>query len=104
MPVFGDAFAAESAAPAPGATMTVAQPDNPEDAPPPEAGMGMSFVPLVLIFFIMYFLLIRPQQKRLKQHQDLVAALKKGDRIVTGGGIIGTITKFEGDDVAVVEI
>ncbi len=57
-----------------------------------------------LMFAIFYFLLIRPQQKRVKAHKDLLAELKKGDRVVTAGGIIGSIVKFEGGDVAVVEI
>jgi len=59
---------------------------------------------LGLLFFIFYFVLIRPQQKRVKQHQDLMKGLQKGNKVVTGGGIIGIITKLEGDDIAVVEI
>lgn len=50
-----------------------------------------SFIPILLIFVIFYFLLIRPQQKKQKQHQDMVAAVRKGDRIVTNGGIYGTV-------------
>jgi preprotein translocase subunit YajC len=57
-----------------------------------------------VLFFIFYFILIRPQQKRLKLHQEMMKGLQKGDRVVTGGGIIGTITKLEGEDIAVVEI
>jgi preprotein translocase subunit YajC len=49
------------------------------------------FIPLIAIFAIFYFLIIRPQQKRMKEHQNLINALKKGDRVVTGGGIIGTV-------------
>ncbi len=59
---------------------------------------------LGLLFFIFYFMLIRPQQKRLKAHQTLIKELAKGDKVITGGGIIGTISKFEGDDIVVVEI
>ena len=59
---------------------------------------------LGLLFFIFYFILIRPQQKRVRSHQDMVKTLKKGDKVATGGGIIGTIHKFEGDDIVVVEI
>ena len=51
-----------------------------------------SLVPLFLIFGIMYFLLIRPQQKKLKQHQAMVEALRRGDQIVTQGGIVGKVT------------
>ena len=50
-----------------------------------------SLVPLVLMFLIFYFLLIRPQQKRLKAHRAMIESLKKGDKIVTGGGIYGTV-------------
>jgi preprotein translocase YajC subunit len=57
-----------------------------------------------VLFFIFYFILIRPQQKRLKLHQQLMKNLAKGDKVMTGGGIIGSIIKFEGDDIVVVEI
>lgn len=55
------------------------------------AGLA-SFLPLVLIFVIMYFLMIRPQQKRMKEHRAMVEALKKGDEVVTQGGLVGKIT------------
>lgn len=54
-----------------------------------------SLIPLLLIFGIMYFLLIRPQQKKLKEHQEMVAALRRGDQIVTQGGIVGKVTKVK---------
>ncbi|WP_210527477.1 preprotein translocase subunit YajC [Rubellimicrobium arenae] len=54
-----------------------------------------SLVPLILVFLIMYFLLIRPQQKKLKDHQAMVAALRRGDQIVTSGGLIGRVTKVK---------
>ncbi len=54
-----------------------------------------SFIPLILIFVIMYFLLIRPQQKKVKQHQAMVAALRRGDQVVTAGGVIGKVTKVK---------
>lgn len=60
-----------------------------------------SLLPLVLIFFVFYFLLIKPQQKRMKEHQAVLAALGKGDEVVTGGGIIGRITKVDGDKLTV---
>lgn len=60
------------------------------------------FVPLILIFAIMWFLLIRPQQKKLKEHQAMVAALRKGDQIVTQGGVVGKVTRVkEGEEIEV---
>lgn len=58
-------------------------------------------LPLVLVFAIFYFLLIRPQQKRAKEHKALLAGIKRGDRIVTGGGIVGTVTKATDDELTV---
>ncbi|MBB3711001.1 preprotein translocase subunit YajC [Limimaricola variabilis] len=52
-----------------------------------------SFIPLILIFAIMWFFLIRPQQKKLKEHQAMVAALRRGDQVVTQGGLIGKVVK-----------
>ena len=60
-----------------------------------------SFIPLILIFAIMYFLLIRPQQKKLKEHQAMVAALRRGDRVVTQGGIIGKVTRVKEDETEI---
>ena len=62
------------------------------------------FVPLILIFGIMYFLLIRPQQKKVKQHQAMVAALRRGDQVVTQGGIVGKVVKVKEDGEVEVEI
>jgi len=64
------------------------------------AGMA----PLILIFGIMYFLMIRPQQKKIKAHQAMVAALRKGDQVVTSGGIVGKVTKVNADNEIEVEI
>lgn len=63
------------------------------DAAPPSGPVAfiVQMMPLVLIFVIMYFLFIRPQQKRLREHQELVSQLKVGDRVLTSGGIHGTI-------------
>jgi len=61
------------------------------------SGFGQ-FIPLILIFVIFYFFLIRPQQKRIKDHKLMVSALKRGDQVVTSGGIIGTIEKVHDDD------
>ena len=63
-----------------------------------------SFVPLILIFAIMYFLLIRPQQKKLKEHKLMVEALRRGDQVITGGGIIGKVAKVHEDGIVEVEI
>lgn len=63
-----------------------------------------AFLPLILIFAVFYFLLIRPQQKRQKEHQAKLKSIRRGDRIVTGGGIIGTVTKVEGESELQVEI
>jgi preprotein translocase subunit YajC len=74
-------------------------------AAPGGADMITSFLPLVLIFVVFWFLMIRPQQKRMKEHRALVAAAKKGDKVVTNGGILGTITKaVDGENDVEVEI
>ena len=63
------------------------------------SGQGIAqFIPLILIFVIFYFFLIRPQQKRVKDHKAMVESLKRGDEIITSGGIIGTIDKVMEDD------
>ena len=63
-----------------------------------------SLVPLILIFFIMYFLLIRPQQKKQKDHKSMVEALRRGDQVLTQGGIIAKVVKVNEDGVVEVEI
>lgn len=69
------------------------------------AGMASiaQFVPLILIFIVFYFLLIRPQQKKAKEHQNYLANLKKGDRVITGGGIHGVIAGLT-DTVVTLEV
>ncbi|MEO0864610.1 MAG: preprotein translocase subunit YajC [Pseudomonadota bacterium] len=62
------------------------------------------FVPLILIFAIMYFLLIRPQQKKVKEHQAMVEALRRGDQVVTQGGLIGKVSKVKEDNEIEVEL
>lgn len=62
------------------------------------------FLPMILIFAIMYFLLIRPQQKKQKEHAAMVAALRRGDQVVTQGGLIGKVTKVKEDNEIEVEI
>jgi len=63
------------------------------------SGSGFAqFVPLILIFVIFYFFLIRPQQKKAKEHKLMVSALKRGDEVITSGGIVGKIERVLGDD------
>ena len=63
------------------------------------SGSGFAqFIPLILIFVIFYFFLIRPQQKKIKEHKNMVTSLKRGDEVVTSGGIVGQIEKVHEDD------
>jgi len=63
------------------------------------SGSGFAqFIPLILIFVIFYFFLIRPQQKKIKEHKAMVASLKRGDEVITSGGIVGKIEKILGND------
>jgi preprotein translocase subunit YajC len=64
----------------------------------------VQFLPLILIFLIMYFLMIRPQQKKMKEHRAMVEALRRGDQVVTQGGIVGKVTKVQEDGMVEVEI
>ena len=74
----------------------------------PASSMGgfdvMSFLPLILIFAVFYFLILRPQQKKLKTHQQMLANLRRGDRVITNGGIIGTVSKLVSDQEVQLEI
>lgn len=72
-------------------------------APAPGGGGLLSFLPLLIIFVIFYFLLIRPQTKRTKEHKAMIEALSKGDEVITGGGIAGRITAL-GETFITVEI
>ncbi len=62
------------------------------------------FVPLILIFVVFYFLMIRPQQKKQKSHREMIGALRRGDRIVTNGGLIGSISRVANDNELIVEV
>lgn len=64
----------------------------------------VSLLPIILIFVVFYFLLIRPQQKKVKQHRAMIEALRRGDRVVTSGGIVGQVTKIVSDGEVEVEI
>jgi len=74
----------------------------------PSGGGGLEgyiqFVPIILIFVIMYVLMIRPQQKRAKQHQEMVKNLRRGDSVITSGGTVGKVTKVVDDDQIEIEI
>lgn len=72
-------------------------------APDSTAGFLFGILPWLLIFLIFYILMIRPQQRRMKQHQAAIAAIKKGDEVITGGGLKGKVTKV-GDEEVEVEI
>ncbi|WP_395539837.1 preprotein translocase subunit YajC [Neotabrizicola sp. sgz301269] len=61
-------------------------------------------IPMVLVFGIMYFLMIRPQQKKMKQHKAMIEALRRGDQVVTQGGILGKVSKVQEDGMVEVEI
>ena len=63
-----------------------------------------TFLPLILIFAVFYFLLIRPQQRKVKQHKEMLSNLKRGDKIITSGGIIGTINKVSDNRELTVEV
>ena len=67
------------------------------------SGIGQ-FIPLILIFVIFYFFLIRPQQKKAKEHKTMVQNLKRGDKVVTSGGIVGTVERVMENDKAEIEI
>jgi preprotein translocase subunit YajC len=64
----------------------------------PDSSFMSSIVPLVAVFAIMYFLLIRPQQQRMKQHKDMVANIRRGDTVVTAGGIVARVAKVPAND------
>jgi preprotein translocase subunit YajC len=73
----------------------------PAGSPAGTTGMLIGILPWVLIFVIFYLLMIRPQQRRVKEHQATIAAVKKGDEVITGGGIRGRVTKVSEDEAEV---
>lgn len=91
-----NAWAAEVAAPAVEAAANAGGQDS--------GSFFMRFLPLLLILGVFYVLIIRPQQKKVEAAEKLVSALKKGDKVITNSGIVGTITKIDGEHYAVVEI
>ena len=85
--------------------ITNAVASSPAAAAPTSGGFDpIQFLPMVLIFGVMYLLIIRPQQKKAKEHQATIAGLRKGDRVITSGGIIGVIHKIDNDNEVTVEI
>jgi preprotein translocase subunit YajC len=64
----------------------------------------VQFAPFVLIFVVFYFFVIRPQQQKTREHRNMLSALRRGDRVVTGGGIIGTVAKVVGDEEVLVDV
>ncbi|MBD3785803.1 MAG: preprotein translocase subunit YajC [Sphingomonadales bacterium] len=75
-----------------------------QDAAPGGAAAFGQFLPLILIFVIMYFMLIRPQQKKAKEHRAMIEALRRGDQVLTSGGIIGKVTHVREDGELEIEI
>lgn len=101
--IFSPAFAADEVPTAPAVDNTAGTAAIPYDLSA-EKMMLDNFVILIALFGILYFVLIRPQQRRVREHLEMVKSLKKGAKVITSGGIIGMIIKFEGDDVVVIEI
>ncbi|MCW5551998.1 MAG: preprotein translocase subunit YajC [Verrucomicrobiae bacterium] len=80
------------------AILAMAQPTQPGQQPPP---IWTSMVPLVLLVVVFYFALIRPQQKRAKQHAELLKAVKPGDKVITSGGLVGVVISVKEKTVAI---
>ncbi|WP_407899818.1 preprotein translocase subunit YajC [Ferrigenium sp. UT5] len=72
-----------------------------EGAAAPQDGGIMGFLPLIALLAVFYFLILRPQQKRAKEHKTMIEALQKGDEVVTAGGVLGKVTKVGDENVAV---
>lgn len=73
-------------------------------AAPAGPGFLVTMAPLILVFFVFYVLVIRPQNKRLMEHKETINNLKKGDKVVTGGGLIATVKKLSGEEEVVLEL
>lgn len=73
-------------------------------ADPSTGSIFASFLPIVLIFVVFYFFLIRPQQKKLREHRNMIENIKRGDKIVTGGGLIGKVKKLVNNDEVIIEL
>jgi preprotein translocase subunit YajC len=95
-----EAFAAQ---PVTDAATQVPADATPYELSPQKMMMDNLFI-LGMLFFIFYFILIRPQQRRVKTQREMMKSLAKGNKIITSGGLIGTIIKFDGDDIVVMEV
>ncbi|MBB6251375.1 preprotein translocase subunit YajC [Nitrospirillum iridis] len=69
----------------------------------PDAGTLMQILPFAAVFLVMYFFLMRPQQKKMKEHKNMLESLRRGDKVVTGGGIIGTVVKVGDNDEVTID-
>lgn len=67
-------------------------------------GFIISMLPLIAIFFIFYVMVIRPQNKRIVEHRNMINSLQRGDKVITGGGLLATVKKMQGDDEVILEI
>lgn len=101
--IVSNSNAAESGVPLADAQAATAVPDDAYNVSAEKMMMDNLMI-LGLLFFVFYYMLIRPQQQRVKAHKKMLGELAKGKKVMTAGGIIGTIIKFEGDDIVVVEI
>jgi len=101
--LISDAVAADKNPPAANSASTTAEPEVPYELSAEKMMMDNLLI-LGMLFFIFYFILIRPQQKRLKSQQKMLKELQKGNKVMTNGGLYGAIVKFEGDDVVQLEI
>ncbi|MDE1146204.1 MAG: preprotein translocase subunit YajC [Azospirillaceae bacterium] len=81
--------------------VSTAQAQTTGGAGAPDVSQLMQFLPFVLVFVVMYFFLMRPQQKKMKEHKNMLEALRRGDKVVTGGGILGTVVKVSDDEVTI---
>ncbi len=97
-------FASDALAADPVATTAATEQLPVDSSLSPEKMMVDNLMLLAALFAIFYFILLRPQQKRIKAHQEMVKSLAKGQKVITSGGIIGTISKVESDNVVVVEV
>lgn len=78
--------------------------DAPTTDSPQSPPLLMNFLPFVLIFLVFYMLVIRPQMKKQKEHQEMISSITRGEKIVTGGGIVGTVVKVEEDDSDILHV
>ena len=96
--LINEVYAQENSQPTAADTITLQDSDALPEAPEAPSNSWTSLVPMVLIFAVFYFLLIRPQEKRRRAQQDLVSGVKKGEEVVTNSGIIGIVSKINDSD------